>query len=215
MGGMPGIIAKVPITKRIDDLSRTFLEAANPDDAFQAFLNALEQTKDYVQTLVDYGVVLPREEQHLRNHWFDENGQGWWKEAGPVKEIHRRSLIEAFREAQRLNRPIDSYWICAAHRSFVVAIGWNEEQVTRLIISPPVPEHEDPRTLTQPMDILIVKRDERRLDEIIVERNNGEGWRDTQRHRVQSETLVVPRDEESQVITVIGTTLPYSNNLKE
>src|SRR5688500_10404388 len=154
MGGMPGFIAKVPITKRVDQLSRAFLnDRPKREEFLNAFLSALNDRPldDYYSILRHYKILLTdAEQQHLANHWFNDNDQGWWKQAGPVKEIHRRSLIEAFTEAKERDLPIDSYWICTAHHSFDVCIGWNDRQVTRIILSPPAIEDSDPKKHTQP-----------------------------------------------------------------
>ena len=219
MAGMPGIIAKVPISKRVDDLSRKFLEDHQKRDEFLGeFLKALENWhQDYYAILHEYGIIRTEEEErHLRNHWFNENGRGWWRQAGPVKAIHRQGLIEAFREAKDRKLPIDSYWICAAHPSFDVCVCWSEEQVTRIIISPIVPDHSDPASLTQLMPILLVKRGERRSDEVKVHR-------DADGHLVDENEIMIraddPRlfqekfvqDEKGEVITVLLRGLPYTS----
>ncbi len=219
MPSMPGIFAKVPITKRVDDLSQVFLDHLKCDELFETFLQDLENSQhgDYVQVLVDYGIVLPgtkegSEEYHLRNDWFNENKQGWWPEAGPVKDIHRQGMIEAFRESKMRRLPIDSYWICAGQNPFVVAIGWNDRQVTRIIISPASPEHLPPKRLTQVMDVLVVKREERRLDEITVRRDGEGNLSDLQHNPVQTDELRALDIDfpDGQVTTIMLRTLPYT-----
>ena len=228
MGGMPGIIAKVPINKRIDLLSNptTFgshREFERARDAFLADLQSFDPNnkgQDYVEILKKHGIVIgKKEEAHLRNHWFNEDGQsGWWTrpEYGPIAEIHRLGLIEAFLMSKAENKPIDSYWICTGNR-FQVCIGWSEQQITRIIISPGVPMHEPPDQLSQVMPIVVVKYGTRANDEISVSRDKGtnklvdakgqEIRLNVPRHFSPSEKVL---EEQDRIISVVGRTFTYT-----
>jgi hypothetical protein len=136
MGGMPVDICKVSILKRVDELSR------NPAKR-DAFLASLEdRTKDLATILVEHQALQRGdEEQHYRNHWFNENGQGWWRntEHQPaIQNILREGLLQAFQEAKAHNVPVDSYWICMGNQ-FAMYITRSSQQVTRIILTPSIP----------------------------------------------------------------------------
>jgi hypothetical protein len=144
MPGMPGNIAKVPISKRGDEISRDPLRRAK-------LLEELEDwNKDYVDILVRHGVIKKeeggrksKEEEHFRYEWFSETRPdgadvGYWMDHPNRKHfihIHRRGMIEALRAAQALNKPIDTYWICTGH-TFEIFVCGSEQQITRIILTP-------------------------------------------------------------------------------
>lgn len=197
MGGMPGHIAKVPISKRIDDLSRDPVKR-------DAFLEDLKDWKqDYFDVLVKHGVLKRNdsrqsakkddEYQHYRKHWFNYDHKGWWRDHPHVahfERIHRQGMIEAFQEAQNRNLPIDTYWICFGPAKpvqcehverpiigpFEICVTWNENQITRIILTPGMPMDPDPDSLTAEEPFVVVKYGERGKGEDEVERNTKGQW---------------------------------------
>jgi len=152
---LPDDISKVKILKRVDELSR---DPAKRD----AILASLEdRTKDLATILVEYQVLIRgAEERHYRNHWFKENGRGWWwdtEHQAHIQDILREGLIRAFQEAKAHNLPVDSYWIRAGNQFAMY--------VTRIILRPsvryePMPAEQAAALETpgDPAPIWIIKR---------------------------------------------------------
>jgi hypothetical protein len=160
---LPDDISKVKILKRVDELSR---DPAKRD----AFLASLEdRTKDLATILVEHQVLIRgAEERHYRNHWFNENGWGWWRDTqhqAHIQDILREGLIRAFQEAKAHNLPVDSYWISAGNQ-FAMYVTRSDQQVTRIILTPsvryePMPAEQAAAPLETPGDpapIWIIKR---------------------------------------------------------
>jgi hypothetical protein len=148
--GMPGkIISKGAISAKADAM-------ANYPDAKerQTFLEALEDPKnpDYADILIVQSTrmlgaeaVTQKEAAFLRSRWFNRDGKGWWQDRPDQPALEwtlRQSLIQAMKlaaEGRTTPLPVDSYWICGvAHLQVTVAR--NNNQVTRIILTPGIRE---------------------------------------------------------------------------
>ncbi len=115
--------------------------------------------------------------RYVSRYWYPEDymaPQAWWKDKQPVEPIFRQSLIEAIDLAGDL--PIDSYWMPIGQRNvdrdyvpqgiyrpdeypFEVILTKSETQLTRLIVTPPVPRPRDAEErFTELSDIWVVKQ---------------------------------------------------------
>jgi hypothetical protein len=106
----------------------------------QRFLTALKNApQDYVQLLVQHVELTQQEAQFLRTYWYNPNG--WWPEAQPIEPKVSQSLIEALELAVEKNLPIDSYHVVGGGNEFDVVVVSSPWQITRLIVTPPVPPY--------------------------------------------------------------------------
>ncbi|ETW92842.1 MAG: hypothetical protein ETSY1_41875 [Candidatus Entotheonella factor] len=123
-----------------------FPEALIGEKKIERFLKALRDEKqDYVDVLVENGVAPNKfEECHLRVHWFPSNPhhpKAWWKNLQPIAPVARESMILAFDIAQKRELPVDVLWLCPdGNNAFDATVSWNETQVTRILITPPIPK---------------------------------------------------------------------------
>ncbi len=147
----PGRMIKGFLHKKVEQLVN-----GHPDARLK-FRAALEdQTRDYLQILVDYAVVTQEQAARLRRTWFSPNG--WWQAYQPVEPIVRQSLIKALGLAIERNLPIDSYWQSDGDRVGVI-VTCSDYQVTRLIVTPPSPVPPgNPTQATAKVPIWIVKQ---------------------------------------------------------
>ncbi|ETW99909.1 MAG: hypothetical protein ETSY1_13285 [Candidatus Entotheonella factor] len=151
---------------------------ANPDNRYVDLLRSVFRVPEAVVRYVEY-------------HWYYHDitaPQVWWKDKQPVEPLFRQSLIEAIDLAGDL--PIDTYWMPIGHRNvdrdyvplgiyrpdeypFEVIMMKSETQLTRLIVTPPIPAPRSAEDrFTEPSNIWVVKaaRDvlpigERRIDD--------------------------------------------------
>jgi hypothetical protein len=148
----PGRMIKGFLHKKVEQLVN-----GNPDARLK-FRAALEdQTRDYLQILMDYAVVTQAQADRLRRTWYSSSG--WWQAYQPVEPVVRQSLIKALDLAIERNLPIDSYWQSDGDRVAVI-VTCSDHQVTRLIVTPASPA--PPANPTQPttkVPIWIVKQD--------------------------------------------------------
>ncbi|ETW93008.1 MAG: hypothetical protein ETSY1_41125 [Candidatus Entotheonella factor] len=114
--------------------------------------------------------------RYVARYWYPEDitaPQVWWKDKQPVEPLFRQSLIEAIDLAGNL--PVDSYWMPIGHRNvdrdyvpegiyrtdeypFEVVLTKSEYQLTRLIVTPPIPTPRDTERFTEPSNIWVVKQ---------------------------------------------------------
>ncbi len=188
-GSIPGNISKGPGHIAIDNQlnyqedghfvrrPRIREALANPDN-------------DYVDLLRTLFHVPEEIVQYVAYYWYNPDITGpqvWWKDKQPVVPIIRQSLIEAIDLADNL--PIDSYWMPIGHRNvdrtyvplgiyrpdeypFEVIMAKSDTQLTRLILTPPIPRPRDAEErFTEPPDIWVVKasRDVLPLGEVRIE----------------------------------------------
>jgi len=95
--------------------------------------------------------------RHFRDHWLD-NTAGWWTNTH-TEDILRAGFIEAIRHAKRVNKPIETWWVCADEDAFQVYICEGPRQIT-VIVFTPKPVHEDPSVMTADEPIWVVKERE-------------------------------------------------------
>lgn len=114
--------------------------------------------------------------RYTARHWYPEDTHApevWWRDKQPVEPIFRQSIIEAIDLADDL--PIDSYWMPIGQRNvdreyvpdgiyrpdeypFEVIMTKSETQLTRLIVTPPIPRPRDTDRFTEPSNIWVVKQ---------------------------------------------------------
>ncbi len=114
--------------------------------------------------------------RYTAKYWYPEDIMAphvWWKDKQPVEPLFRQSLIEAIDLAGDL--PIDSYWMPIGQRNvdrdyvpqgiyrpdeypFEVILTKSNYQLTRLIVTPPVPRPRDTERFTEPSNIWVVKQ---------------------------------------------------------
>jgi hypothetical protein len=164
MGGMPEIMAKGTILRRMDDYSK------NKNHLIQV-LDDLQNRPEPMDVLgVAYGILAtPEEVSHMRDEWF----RTWWPWAQPVEPIIRRGVIEAIKVALKNPAnplPLDFYWVCTPkygedtagsstpdQEPVEVGVAWSDKQVTVIFHTPNEPYQPSP---PEDEPILVVKRDE-------------------------------------------------------
>ncbi len=191
LGSVPGNISKGPGHIAIDGelnyqensqyVRRPAIRAAlaNAGNSYVDLLRSVFHVPEAVVRYVEY-------------HWYYHNitaPQVWWKDKQPVEPLFRKSLIEAIDLADD-DLPIDSYWMPIGHRNvdrayvpfgtyrpdeypFEVIMMKGETQLTRLVLTPPIPAPRGAEErFTKPSSIWVVKaaRDvlplgDRRIDE--------------------------------------------------
>lgn len=173
-GGVPGYTSKGPGHVAIDyqlNYQEDGLYVRRP-----AIRAALANTaNDYVDLLRSVFNVPDNVVRYVEYHWYHTDitaPQVWWKDKQPVEPIFRQSLIEAIDLAEDL--PIDTYWMPMGYRNvnrhyvpwgiyrpdeypFEVIMMKSEHQLTRIIVTPPVPAADDPERYSEPSNIWVVK----------------------------------------------------------
>lgn len=137
---------------------------ANPQNAYVDLMRSVFQVPE--------GTI-----RYTSRYWYPEDTTAphvWWKDKQPVEPLFRQSLIEAIDLAGDL--PIDSYWMPMGQRHvdrdyvpqgiyrpdeypFEVILARSNQQLTRLIVTPPVPRPRDAETrFTEPSNLWVVKQ---------------------------------------------------------
>ncbi|ETX07404.1 MAG: hypothetical protein ETSY2_11425 [Candidatus Entotheonella gemina] len=138
---------------------------ANPGNAY---IDLLRSVFEVPEAIIEY----------VSHYWYPEEKDlkaphVWWKDKQPVEPLFRQSLIEAIDLAGDL--PIDSYWMPIGHRHvdrdyvpegiyrtdeypFEVILTKSAYQLTRLIVTPPIPTPRDTERFTEPTHIWVVKQ---------------------------------------------------------
>jgi len=107
---------------------------------------------------------------------FEEDWIGFWKDY-PVEDVMLEGYRKAITLARDVDKPIESYWVCAKEDAFQVYVCEGARQVTVLVFTPPPIEHAPEGTLTEDEPIWVVKaRDE--YDHGDVERTRSAGKRE-------------------------------------
>lgn len=174
-GSVPGNISKGPGHIAIDGelnyqedgqyVRRPAIRAAlaNTGNRYVDLLRSIFHVPEAVVRYVEY-------------YWYYHDitaPQVWWKDKQPVEPLFRKSLIEAIDLAGDL--PIDSYWMPIGHRNvdrdyvplgtyrpdeypFEVIMAKSDTQLTRLILTPPIPAPRSAEErFTKPSNIWVVK----------------------------------------------------------
>jgi hypothetical protein len=91
-------------------------------------LSELKQGKSLLEVGISAGTIEGDEDRrrHLDAHWLGNQHE---------RSVLSRALIRAGDLALEHRMPIDIYWVFAARR-FEVAVSWNRQQVTVLVIRP-------------------------------------------------------------------------------
>jgi hypothetical protein len=174
-GSVPANISKGPGHVAIDNalnyqvdgeyVRRSAIRAAlvNPENHYIDLLRSVFNVPEDIVRYVAY-------------YWYDADYTAphvWWKDKQPVEPMFRQSLIEAIDLAVDL--PIDSYWMPIGQRKvdrdyvplgiyrpdeypFEVILTKSASQLTRLIVTPPIPRPRDTERFTEPADIWVVKQ---------------------------------------------------------
>ena len=124
----------------------------------QSFLTALQSTRDYLDILGHDTGVDPRYIQNLRRTWYNPGADGWWPWLQPIQPLVRQGLIAAIELASRdpdtgavRNLPIDSYWMPIGDQVETVIAVSMQQQVIRLLLTPPSPPPTRNRNALQPI----------------------------------------------------------------
>ncbi|MBI3245041.1 MAG: hypothetical protein HYZ50_00865 [Deltaproteobacteria bacterium] len=140
---MPERIAKGPILRALD---KRYADTAKRDRAFQRLTDPQNQNKDVAEigAVPDQAgetVLSQPNKAHIQSHWFDLDGNGWWK-GRPVDKILKHGLRTALEEAAQRNVPIKTLWICSGDQDtgpFEVYVYPTDVQVTLILFSPNLP----------------------------------------------------------------------------
>ncbi|MCK6555745.1 hypothetical protein L6Q96_14405 [Candidatus Binatia bacterium] len=94
-----------------DILQRMDLASLNQT---QASLKVIRDQVKGTQDLAALGIALnliagPAEELHIRDHWFDESGGGWFKSVPNVKARIRAGFLEVLRLLRQSPRPLQMF----------------------------------------------------------------------------------------------------------
>ena len=116
-----------------------------------AFLEVLEANGNWVDFLVTHGDLDNGAMHYFESEWLSKHWRGQ-----PVRDIARRSLIEAIKMAERHpvtgaahQLPIECWWMYTHDQEmFEVLIHLNEKRVSRIVrTSPPPASREEPPDL--------------------------------------------------------------------
>ncbi len=174
-GSVPGNISKGPGHIAIDGqlnyredgeyVRRPAVRAAlaNPENRYVDLLRSVFHVPEAIVHYVEY-------------HWYYHDimaPQMWWKDKQPVEPLFRQSLIEAIDLAGDL--PINTNWMPIGHRNvdrayvplgiyrpdeypFEVIMMKSATQLTRLILTPPIPvSRQGEGHYTEPSKMWVVK----------------------------------------------------------
>lgn len=183
-----------------------------------------DPNNDYVELLRDLFQVSEEVLRYAIRHLYNsdiEAGPCWWKDKQPIAPILRQSIIEAIDVAQDL--PIYSYWLPVGQRQvhpnnypadaypsedypFEVLMLRTEQQLTRIMLTPPSPIVTRPETYTEPVDIWVVKRSiesqplgqSRIIDDLAVTQLLGRPYHDT-----AAASHDRPQEESRDVVQVV------------
>jgi len=131
---------------------------------------------NYIDLLRSVFHVPERIVRYVSYYWYDADHTAphvWWKDKQPVEPMFRQSLIDAIDLAEDL--PVDSYWLPIGNRNvdreyvplgiyrpdeypFEVILTKSDAQLTRLIVTPPIPRPRDTERFTEPSNIWVVKQ---------------------------------------------------------
>lgn len=76
----------------------------------KAIRDKLDSAADIVTVGRELGLIVEAaEESHIRDHWFDENGGGWFKAVPNVKARVRDDFREVVRLLRQNPRPLDLF----------------------------------------------------------------------------------------------------------
>jgi len=128
---------------------------ANHPTQREALREALhDASRDLVQIFIDYGIATDEQVAYLRKYWFnprwaDLNSGCLWPEHQPIEPVFRQGMITAIELATRPAAgntparllPLNTCWVCAG-KDFQMGICATEAQVTCIILTPDLPEHE-------------------------------------------------------------------------
>jgi hypothetical protein len=95
--------------------------------------------------------LTPGDVEHFEEDWI-----GFWKDY-PVEQVIREGYRKAITLARDVDKPIESYWVCANEKSFQVYVCEGPRQITVLVFTPPPLEHVHEDTLTEDEPIWVVK----------------------------------------------------------
>lgn len=109
-GGFQVIRVVKPVILRMIDLA--FSKATAED--LQNVIDDLDNDRNIVDIARDHGAVIPGSlnETHLRTHWFNETGAGWWQHLQPLDRRIRPALELLCRRLLALDtRDVSSAWV--------------------------------------------------------------------------------------------------------
>lgn len=141
---MIGPVLRAEYLKRLSDLSNS-RHSFGLDD----ILTDLRAGKPALTVAGDHGLVADdHEAAHLREHWHNENGHGYWPDQ-PVREILLEAYIALFELVIEHDLPVHAYWITGAN-DFQVCISVDTHAITFMILTPPItaPADDDSRLET-------------------------------------------------------------------
>ena len=102
--------------------------------------------------------VSRRQAEYLGEYWYGRDS--FWSHYRyafhPTEPIVRLGLIKAIELATQFNLPLDSYWV-AAGEVFNTLVIHDAQQITRIVLTPPTPPHENPAALFNYGDIWVIK----------------------------------------------------------
>ena len=102
---------------------------------FLADLNDWDQ--DYLEVMRQHANLNDDEIYYLRTYWYNADTT-WWPDHYPTEPIVRQGTIQAIQVATDANLPMRSYWMAVGDR-FEMLVARSEEQVTRIMLTPPAP----------------------------------------------------------------------------
>ena len=114
-------------------------QKAWPLDPILEDLKKIRGPKDLVDVAVKYNLLNDRHvEDTLREHWYDQNGNGWWR-ATTTWLIVRDSYIELIELLKENFRPVVTHWIPRNKPTFEVVNVPTEHQIIRVVLTPEEP----------------------------------------------------------------------------
>jgi hypothetical protein len=106
---------------------------------FLAELKRARTSEDYLRLIIEQAGVRPDEADYMRKRFYKTDPNPWWPDLPPTYPIVRQGLIKAIEEAGD-TLPLDSYWLPGARPDVIeVIVCKSPTQVTRIFLTPPVP----------------------------------------------------------------------------
>ena len=103
-----------------------------------------DRSIDHVDVLVRHNIYTQGEADHVKEHWYGEDENGYWPNITKKQEILRAGYIRAVEEViEHLKNkpdqpmPIVSYWICSGSH-FQSLVCKSDQQITVILLTPSV-----------------------------------------------------------------------------
>jgi hypothetical protein len=145
MPGMPDIILKAPVFKRISAATR--IKGAPQSTVLAGIINDLKNSpKSLADIAISAGMYHDHDQaEHLNLDWLDTDPArpGFWRASNyKVEELVRKGILNALELFQKTGKPIDLFWAISGPNMidpWNVAVAECPEHIVVIFFTPNVP----------------------------------------------------------------------------